>query len=199
MLDMSQVGKRKMLGLTTIVKGRLRGMSRKRKKTAKNGILMLQNKNSTLNFGAGCVYTKYGTIGVKVQSVQGRERPVLVKKISGVLSLADLVKKEIGGIVKQAKNLNIEPITLVKEAKITPKKKATTRKAKASRATTKKAATKKAVTKKAASKKATTKKAASKRAITKKTNARRPVKAGKKLIKKVVKKVVRKQQGRRNK
>lgn len=89
MLDKNLVGKRKMLGLSTTVKGRLRGMTRKRKKTAKYGILMLQNKNSTLNFGRGSIYTKYGTIGIKTQSVQGRERPVLGKKI-GVLGTSTL-------------------------------------------------------------------------------------------------------------
>ncbi len=139
MLDKNLVGKRKMLGLTTIVKGRLRGMSRKRKKTAKNGILMLQNKNSVLSFGGGSIFTKYGTIGVKVHSAQSRIRPELGKKI-GVLTLTDLVKKDISSLVKQAKIAGIEPVELPKAPKAV--KKVATKKVAAKKTATKKVAAK---------------------------------------------------------
>ena len=73
-IDREQIGKRKVRGVRVVVKGRLRGMSRKRKRVAEFGKQSQQDRLSRIDYGAGVIYTKSGTIGVKVQSGQIRVR-----------------------------------------------------------------------------------------------------------------------------
>ena len=67
-----------------IVKGRLRGMARKRKRVNQFGSLGLQDRISRIDFGSGEIYTKSGIIGVKVLSGQIRERRRIGKRIRSV-------------------------------------------------------------------------------------------------------------------
>lgn len=83
-IDYEIVGKRKVVGVRVAIKGRLRGMSRKRKRVVQYGKQLQQNRVSRISYGAGVIYTKYGTIGVKVQSVSERGRKELGERISKV-------------------------------------------------------------------------------------------------------------------
>lgn len=83
-IDYEIVGKRKVIGVRVAIKGRLRGMSRKKKRVVQYGKQLQQDRVSRISYGAGVLYTKYGTIGVKVQSVSERERKGLGEKIRRV-------------------------------------------------------------------------------------------------------------------
>lgn len=70
-----------------MVKGRIRGMNRKRKKVEQYGKQNQQDRLSRIEYGAGVINTKYGTLGVKVQSAQIRERsknPVRIRAVGGI-------------------------------------------------------------------------------------------------------------------
>ena len=89
-----------MRGVRVVVKGRIRGMNRKRKKVVQYGKQNQQDRLSRIEYGAGVINTKYGTLGVKVQSAQVRERIRKEERIRKVKkeekNEEDRIKKEWG-------------------------------------------------------------------------------------------------------
>lgn len=71
-IDREIVGEQEIKGLRIQMKGRIRGKDRKQKKVARYGEQNQQNILSRIDYGAGEVRTKYGVMGIKVQSAKGR-------------------------------------------------------------------------------------------------------------------------------
>lgn len=83
-IDKEQVGGRKMKGIKIVVKGRLRGSNRKKKKVLQYGRQNQQDRLSRIEQGAGAIMTKHGTLGVKVQSAKirrGKGKRQLIQNI----------------------------------------------------------------------------------------------------------------------
>lgn len=72
-IDKEQIGEQKMKGLKIIIKGRIRGGNRKQKKVVQYGKQNQQDRLSRIDYGAGEIRTRYGTLGVKVQSAKERK------------------------------------------------------------------------------------------------------------------------------
>ncbi len=71
-IDKEQMGEQRIKGIKIIVKGRIRGGNRKQKKVVQYGQQNQQDRLSRIELGAGEIRTRYGTLGVKVQSAKER-------------------------------------------------------------------------------------------------------------------------------
>lgn len=71
-IEKEQIGRQRMKGIKIEVKGRLRGSNRRRKKVMQYGRQNQQDRRSRIEQGAGVIYTKYGILGMKVQSAKER-------------------------------------------------------------------------------------------------------------------------------
>lgn len=83
-IEKEQIGRQRMKGIKIEVNGRLRGSNRRRKKVMRYGRQNQQDRRSRIEQGAGIIYTKYGIIGMKVQSAKERREggeKVRVRKI----------------------------------------------------------------------------------------------------------------------
>jgi len=66
-LDKVQNGRKKIVGLVTQLNGRIRGSSRSRKLVYTWGKQGQQDRLRRIDYSAGAVNTRYGTLGVKIQ------------------------------------------------------------------------------------------------------------------------------------
>ena len=73
-IEKEQIGRKRVKGVTMRIAGRLRGANRATHKVIKWGRQNQQDRLSTIELGAGAVFTKYGTLGLKVQCAKERER-----------------------------------------------------------------------------------------------------------------------------
>lgn len=83
-IDKEQIGGQRMKGIKIVVKGRLRGSNRRKKKVMQYGRQNQQDRLSRIEQGGGAIRTKYGTIGVKVQSAKERRGKVKIERIRRV-------------------------------------------------------------------------------------------------------------------
>lgn len=72
-IDREQMGEQRLKGLKIVVKGRIRGGNRKQKKVVQYGKQNQQDRLSRIDQGAGVINTRYGTLGIKVQSAKERK------------------------------------------------------------------------------------------------------------------------------
>lgn len=66
-LDKVQNGKKKVVGLVTQLNGRIRGSTRSRKLVYTWGKQGQQDRLRRIDYTAGAINTRYGTLGVKIQ------------------------------------------------------------------------------------------------------------------------------------
>lgn len=82
-IDKGIVGEQRIKGIKIEMKGRIRGKDRKQKKVARYGGQDQQDILSRIDYAAGEVRTKYGVMGIKVQSAKERVKKVIsrIKRI----------------------------------------------------------------------------------------------------------------------
>lgn len=71
-IDKGIIGEQRIKGLKLEMKGRIRGKDRKQKKVARYGGQDQQDILSRIDYAMGEVRTKYGVMGIKVQSAKER-------------------------------------------------------------------------------------------------------------------------------
>ena len=84
LIDKEQMGEQRIKGIKIIVKGRIRGGNRKQKKVAQFGEQNQQDVLSRIEYGSGQIRTKYGTLGVKVQSAKERKEGTKHERIQWI-------------------------------------------------------------------------------------------------------------------
>ena len=84
-LDKVQKGKKKVVGLKTQLVGRIRGSTRSRKMVYTWGNQGQQDRLRRIEYTAGTIQTRYGTLGLKVQcgikKQKGLKRREIIEKL----------------------------------------------------------------------------------------------------------------------
>ena len=82
-IDKGIVGEQRIKGIKIEMKGRIRGKDRKQKKVARYGGQDQQDILSRIDYAAGEVRTRYGVMGIKVQSAKERVKKTIfiIKRI----------------------------------------------------------------------------------------------------------------------
>ena len=83
-IDREQTGEQRVGGVKIEIAGRIRGANRAGKKVKKEGRQRQQDRLSRIELGAGPINTRYGTLGVKVQSAKERREELEKERITKV-------------------------------------------------------------------------------------------------------------------